>query len=462
MQNITPAKVKTRYRLNRIIDDIDLNNIPGYKETLDTLKITTAKKEKNIEYSDNISVHTDYCNMKHKKERKDDHSLDHNSLHADYSGSELDKNEKSEKSDNSNMTFTDNLYCDKCLNWELIQNKKLEKIKPSDPNNFVFYEDKYRNYKQNQINKKINEREELSKKAAENLRKILDKKNQDVLDFEEKNIRSSPEKYLRKYSNAEKNVNRELSPYDKNLKHYNMKEKIINRNPEKYILQERPEVEKYYKNYVDNPNYTARNFGESKYKTLYDYEQCQKDLLAQIEYKNQRKQREKEEESKKVKEKMFKSNELTDKENYNKLLRERKNKEDMYEENRKLIELKEKRKRKEKEEEEKYKQIYEEQQRLYESQLENERLEKLKRIDDLYKENLKNIELIRQRKDKEKQRDKEFYEKKEELREENKPLAEKEDVHFCKVEKLGRCCGCKRVLPRRLLTRNGHIFNKNI
>ena len=65
-------------------------------------------------------------------------------------------------------------------------------------------------------------------------------------------------------------------------------------NYNKFVNKERPEITKYFNNYINNPNYKAKEYGEYKPKII-DVENYKKDLSEQINYKINKKKKEKEE-----------------------------------------------------------------------------------------------------------------------------------------------------------------------
>ena len=209
------------------------------------------------------------------------------------------------------ISDNDNLICPNCINCTLIEEKQrreeLERQRERDINRKYVYDSDYtnglidrnRNYDKNLIDEKRRQREHNQNEAIQNLAKI----NAGL---------SNKEKLIQQNENSRNPLNDGLPDYQykKFQDEYERRQKMINDNIHKYypnINNERPEIKSYYDNYVYNPKYDNKTadgynninkYGEYGGPGAYDTNKKQyyKDLEDQINYKNELKKREKEEE----------------------------------------------------------------------------------------------------------------------------------------------------------------------
>ena len=157
--------------------------------------------------------------------------------------------------------------------------------------------DKNRNYDRDLINEKRRQREKNINDAYQNLAKInAGMSNKDKLIQINENSRNPLNEGYPDYQ------------YQKFRDEYDRRQKMINDNINKYypnINNQRPEISSYYENYVNNPNYD-----KNRKNKIYDDRERERDygpygnndkkeylriLEEQINYKNELKKREKEE-----------------------------------------------------------------------------------------------------------------------------------------------------------------------
>ena len=466
--------------------------------------------DKNVEeINDNISenansVQTSYKYRKNKKgqnsissqEQKENFHYHDNYLENDYDLSY-------EMSDN------DNLICPNCINCTLIEEKRkrenLNNMGDRDIRNNDYEKenmnaliDKNRNYDRDLINEKRRQREKNINNAYQNLAKInAGMSNKDKLIQLNENSRNPLNEGYPDYQ------------YQKFQDEYARRQKMINDNINKYypnINKERPEISSYYDNYVNNPN-----LAKNKNNTLFDingrdYDKNKNNdkneylriLEQQINEKNELKRREKEEErirGQRQYEEMQKELKREEQERY---LKEQRQKEELIRGNLELINQKNQLKIKELEEKLKYRELCDKQNDDYLKELEKQKIEKERLKDELYNQNKNEYEIRQKNKLLEKERNKIYYDsneydypkrkydrenddeyKRQEIKDkydrqyeknkykndqENndyKDYRDKNRGHIKVKEKMGRCCRCHRIFPRKLLSINKYFYKEN-
>ena len=466
--------------------------------------------DKNIEeINDNISeiansVQTSYKYRKNKKgqnsissqEQKENFHYHDNYLENDYDLSY-------EMSDN------DNLICPNCINCTLIEEKRkrenLNNMRDRDIRNNDYEKenmnaliDKNRNYDRDLINEKRRQREKNINNAYQNLAKInAGMSNKDKLIQLNENSRNPLNEGYPDYQ------------YQKFQDEYARRQKMINDNINKYypnINKERPEISSYYDNYVNNPN-----LAKNKNNTLFDingrdYDKNKNNdkneylriLEQQINEKNELKRREKEEERRRGQRQYEEMQKELKREEQERYLKEQRQKEELIRGNLELINQKNQLKIKELEEKLKYRELCDKQNDDYLKELEKQKIEKERLKDELYNKNKNEYEIRQKNKLLEKERNKIYYDsneydypkrkydrenddeyKRQEIRDkydrqyeknkykndqENndyKDYRDKNRGHIKVKEKMGRCCRCHRIFPRKLLSINKYFYKEN-
>jgi hypothetical protein len=384
----------------------------------------------NNNQQDNISVHSSY---KYKKNGSHTSSVNNeNKVNTNYNRK---PSSSSHESIQKYISDEPDLICQNCINEELMEEKRRrdKDYYNSLQDQVPGFQDKYKSYNEKYINSKIKEREKNSKEVSN----LLNSYNN-----------NDKERLIRENENGLNPMNaNNYNDYERFRKNYNLKQEYINNNLDKFMNKERPEISAYYNAYVNNPNYSGGlPYGEYR-KTPHDLEQYRKDLLDQIEYKNKLKLSEDDANNRQAALNRINLQRQLDEENKEKNLKEKMMKEDLLRGNQILIDEKKKRKMEEENEEKKYKEQLDN--IMYQNQLDEEnRLRNKKKIqEDLLRANLNNIELENMKKRKEK-------EEEEKYRYNDKAFGHEH-------EKMGRCCKCHRVFPRRLLTINKYFYSNN-
>ena len=296
------------------------------------------------------------------------------------------------------------------------------------------FEDKYKRYNQDYINNKIAQREANQKEVEDSLNKY---RNRDK------------ERFIRENENSINFLNNPNGNYlyDKFRNKYEEKERMINDNIDKFQNRERPEITSYFNHYVNNPNYKDNNpYGEYR-KKQEDMDQYRQDLLRQIKYKENMKKMEEEEENRDAKIQYNNMQKQIEEENRMNYIREQQKKDELLRDNLKLIEEKKKRKMQEEEEEKRYKQQMDNEILRQKQYQDNLMMDKQRQRNELLQENLNNINREKNRKLREKEEDEKY---------------KYYDSHFGgEHEKMGRCCKCHRIFPRRLLSVNQYFYKNN-
>ena len=357
------------------------------------------------------SVQTSYKYRKNKEgpntiSSKDSYRNNHN--HYNNHHEDEDDDEISyEISENSN------LICPNCINCTLIEAKKkrenLEKNYDSaiDDKNYDYsgLYDRNRNYDRNLIDEKRRQREYNTNEAIQNLARInAGMSNKDKLIQINENSRNPL------------NEGRPDYQYQRFQDEYNRRQKMINENLNKYypnMNNERPEITSYYDNYVYNPKYNGNK--KEGYNNIYDdhgpnninKREYIKDLEDQINYKNELKKREKEEERKRGQKQFEDIQKELKREEEERIMKERKQKDELIKANMELINQKNKMKLKELEDKLKYRELCDRQNEEYQKELQKQQLEKERIKEDIYNQNKNEYE----RKQKMKEREKELYDK---------------------------------------------------
>jgi hypothetical protein len=316
------------------------------------------------------------------------------------------------------MSDNDNLICPNCINCTLMEEKQrreeMERNRNNEYNNNKDYSygliDKNRNYDRDLIEAKRRQREYNTNEASQNLARL----NAEL---------SDKEKLIQKNENSRNPLNDGGIDYQqkKFQDDYARRQKMINDNIDKYypnLSNERPEVKSYYDKYVYNPNY-GRNDDYYNDKNRIDYGEYApkninkgeyiKDLENQINYKNELKKREKEEERRRGQKQFEDMQKELKREEEERRLKEKKQKEELIKANMELINQKNKMKIKELEDKLKYRELYDRQNEEYQKELERERLEKERMKDDIYNHNKLEYENRQRQKEKERERDRELY-----------------------------------------------------
>jgi hypothetical protein len=498
MQN--SHKINKNKNQNCSYDNCNTRPQNFYKSDLDK-----NAEEINDNISENAnSVQTSYKYRKNKKgqnsissqEQKENFHYHDNYLENDYDLSY-------EMSDN------DNLICPNCINCTLIEEKRkrenLNNMRDRDIRNNDYEKenmnaliDKNRNYDRDLINEKRRQREKNINNAYQNLAKInAGMSNKDKLIQLNENSRNPLNEGYPDYQ------------YQKFQDEYARRQKMINDNINKYypnINKERPEISSYYDNYVNNPN-----LAKNKNNTLFDingrdYDKNKNNdkneylriLEQQINEKNELKRREKEEERRRGQRQYEEMQKELKREEQERYLKEQRQKEELIRGNLELINQKNQLKIKELEEKLKYRELCDKQNDDYLKELEKQKIEKERLKDELYNQNKNEYEIRQKNKLLEKERNKIYYDsneydypkrkydrenddeyKRPEIRDkydrqyeknkykndqENndyKDYRDKNRGHIKVKEKMGRCCRCHRIFPRKLLSINKYFYKEN-
>ena len=318
------------------------------------------------------------------------------------------------------------LLCQNCINSRLIEEKRLrnELNKKSIPG---FFEDKYQNYSQNLIKEKVRQREKNINEIYNNLEKWNEFNDKDRL------IKENENSINPLYQNNHNYL------YEKFRTNYEKKQKLINDNFNKFQNLERPEVTDYFNNYINNPKYKAIGYGEYKPRQ-YNIDDYRKDLDEQINFRNNKIKREREED--KIRENIQYNTALKNLENEKKEKEMKKNriKEELIKGNLELIQAKQKKKEKQNEEELKYRDYYNEDNKKYNNDLLKEKAKKQKMNKEFVLENQKNLSRIKR--------------KKQEQILENENYRYNDYSYEPPKEITAECSGCHKIYPKKLLTRN--------
>ena len=442
---------RTKYTFNR-----QRNNQNGELVNLNKPSDFISRTYENNNQNENGSVHSSY---KYRKSNNPSLNGDNNQDNQNYRNQNYQNNQNYQTFQNPNnqnyqnqnlnhsyhshhshhsgedISNEDNLICPNCINSELAEMKRrreMEENRNDIPT--PIFEDKYKKYNQDYINNKIAQREANQKEVEDSLNKYRSR---------------DKERFIRENENSINFLNNPNGNYlyDKFRNQYEEKERMIKDNIDKFQNRERPEITSYFNHYVNNPNYKDNNpYGEYR-KKQEDMDQYRQDLLRQIKYKENKKKMEEEEENRDAKRQYNNIQKQIDEENRMNYIREQQKKDELLRDNLKLIEEKKKRKMQEEEEEKRYKQQMDNEILRQKQYQDNLMMDKARQRNELMQENLNNINREKNRKLREKEEDEKY---------------KYYDSHFGNEhEKMGRCCKCHKIFPRRLLSVNQYFYKNN-
>ena len=482
----------------------------SYKGTKDKLNNSFQNNNQDKDFNDDNlsekanSVQTSYKYRKNKNgpntiSSKDSYRNENN--HCNNNQQEDDDSLSYEISENSN------LICPNCINCTLIEDKKRRESKDKHDN---YYEgdkrnddyglyDRNRDHDRDLINEKRRPREHNTNEAFQNLARI----NANL---------SNKDKLIQMNENSRNPLNdgRPDYQYQRFQDEYNRRQKMINDNLDKYypnIKNDKPEVASYYDNYVYNPKYNNNRDNGPSNTNKKEYI---KDLEDQINYKNEMKKKEKEEERRRGQQQFEDMQKELKREEEERIMKERKQRDELIKANMELINQKNKAKMKEMEDKMKYRELYDRQNEEYQKELQRKQLEKERMKDDVYNQNKNEYENKQRMKEREREKGRDYYDNKEgkgyygeyddkgrkdkynedygrggkgfeDGRKGEKGYGEgdyegrggkgyedgrydnkdnRDDKHKTK-ERMGRCCRCHKIFPRRLLTINRYFYKEN-
>ena len=383
--------------------------------------------------------------LKHENNKLDNNILDNNNINNNYQTEKLNpklrpsksalfsKSSKHDSHKSENIDENGDYYlCQNCINERLIEEKRKRDELNSRNNNNNIYEDKNRYYNENRIKERLNQRERNINEAYHTLEKCQKINAKDKLIKENENAINPLYQQHHNYK------------YENFRTKYAQKQQYIKDNYNKFINNERPEITKYFSNYINNPNYKPKEYGEYKPKII-DIENYKKDLNEQINYKINKKRKEKEEDKYNENKEYLSLQKKIEKENEEKALKKQKIKEELIKGNLDIINAKKDKKEKIYEEDmKKYKEYYEKENQEYNDKLLKEKCKKNKINREFITENQKNLNRIRR--DKEQQKI------------ENNNYRYNDYSYEPIKEPTDKCYACKKIYPRKLLTRNSNIF----
>jgi len=327
----------------------------------------------------------------------------------------------------------DNLVCPNCVNESLSKAKKQREQAEFNYNNQLTpgYGDNLRGISQKYYDERVKQRQLNQLEAANNLNAFENREKENLIRINENsnNILRNPDYKLINFHNK-----------------FDEKERYINDNIDKFTNKERPEIQAYYNAYVNNPNYKPMNYGDYIQPNI-NLERYRQELMKQIELKNRKKLEEEERENKAAQAQYEQIQKQINDDLRLQQIREQQQKDELLRANLVLANEKRKRKLLEEEEDKKYKQQMD---NLYLREKENEqnrlKYEQFKK-DELLKSNLNNIQLYKNRLQKEKEEDDKY---------------RYVDSSFWKYhEKMGRCCKCHKIFPRKILSINQYFYTNN-
>ena len=383
--------------------------------------------------------------LKQENNNLNNNILDNNNINNNYQTEKLNpklrpsksalfsKSSKHDSHKSENIDENGDYYlCQNCINERLIEEKRKRDELNSRNNNNNIYEDKNRYYNENRIKERLNQRERNINEAYHTLEKCQKINAKDKLIKENENAINPLYQQHHNYK------------YENFRTKYAQKQQYIKDNYNKFINNERPEITKYFSNYINNPNYKPKEYGEYKPKII-DIENYKKDLNEQINYKINKKRKEKEEDKYNENKEYLSLQKKIEKENEEKALKKQKIKEELIKGNLDIINAKKDKKEKIYEEDmKKYKEYYEKENQEYNDKLLKEKCKKNKINREFITENQKNLNRIRR--DKEQQKI------------ENNNYRYNDYSYEPIKEPTDKCYACKKIYPRKLLTRNSNIF----
>ena len=434
-------------KIHRKIRDMDLNEVNSRTSYNKYHNEKTLSKSSHSQQgmNDNISEKSNSVQTSYQYRKKKNGQ---NSISSKYSEDHLNNQQNNEELSVS-ISDNDNLICANCINSVLIEEKQKRDFQDKDNENTNgFFQGDNNNYERKYIDERRRQREYNTNEAIQNLAKI----NAGL---------SNKDKLIQLNENSRNPLNDGLPDYQyqRFKDEYERKQKMINDNINKYYPKsgnEKSEIDSYYDNYVYNPKYNSENEGYNN-KNINKYEdnvpkginkqEYLKSLEDQINYKNELKRREKEEDKKREQEQYENLQKKIKEEEMEKHLKEQKQKEELIRANKELINQKNKLKIKELEDNLKYKEYYDRENEEYKKQLMNQKLENERKKKDMYNDNFNE------------------YDNRKNVKEQDKynNNNNNEDVGYKNInkEKMGRCCRCHRIFPRRLLTINRYFYKEN-
>jgi hypothetical protein len=327
----------------------------------------------------------------------------------------------------------DNLICPNCTNEALSKAKKQREQAEYNYYNQLTpgYGDNLRGMTQKYYDDRVKQRQLNQLEAANNLDAFTNKEKENLI-----RINENSNNYLR-------NPDYKLINFHNK---FDEKERYINDNIDKFQNKERPEIQAYFNAYVNNPNYRPMNYGDYIQPNI-NLERYRQELMKQIELKNRKKLEEEEQENKAAQAQYERIQKQINDDLRLQQIRDQQQKDELLRANLKLADEKRRRKLAEEEEDRKYK---EQMDNLYLKEKENEenrlKYEQFKR-DELLRSNLNNIQLYKNRLQKEKEEDDKY---------------RYVDSSFWKFhEKMGRCCKCHKIFPRKMLSINQYFYSNN-
>ena len=404
-------------------------------------------------YSQNSnSVHTSYKYRKRKKGNMTISSRDSNYYH----------NQNNDFESSVSISINDNLICPDCINETLIEEKRIKndlynRDKNQNQNRNIYQNDNdndnlnnnnnnYNNYTQNLIDKKRLQREQNTNYAKQTLSKFT-------------SSLSSKERLIQINENSSdpfQENNRDYQ-YEKFRKEYDKRQKLINENLNKYFPVQKKkslsETPLFFDKTEETPN--NKNKKAISKNDITSRKEYIKSLEEQMKYKNEKKQREKEED--KIREKKYFEDmeQKMKKEENDKFIKEQKQKEKFIKDNMEIINQKNKDKMKELKEKIKYKEFLDKQNELYKNELLEKQKENEKLLNEIYSSNKKEKDEFKKIKEK----DNNYIN----INDDNNNQNNNEKNYCCynlNAQK-GECCRCHRILPRRLLTINRYFYKEN-
>ena len=445
-------------RINKKLHNTDLNEVSirtSYKNYHE--KSVSRSEHNEQELNDNISDKANSVNTSYQYRKKKN---DQNSVYSKGSFNNQNPNKQTDEDQSYSMSDNDNLICENCINTVLMEEKrKRDNLDKNYYNTDGIFDDLNRNNERKLIEERKRQRENNTNEAIQNLAKI----NANL---------SSKDKLIQQNENSRNPLNDGLPDYQyqRFKDNYEKKQKMINDNINKFYpnsANERPEIASYYNNYVNNnQNYNKNedydnNINNNKRRNIERGEYDPKDLNRQeyiksledqIYQKNEMKKKEREEDRRREQKQYEDMQREMKKEEEERYMKQQKQKEELIRANQDLIDQKNRMKMKEMEEKLKYKDYFDKQNEEYQKELKRKELENQKKLDDIYNDNRNQYE--------NKKRMKEQDYRNNNIGNENIGNEQLQD-HHKKHERMGRCCRCHRIFPRRLLTINRYFYKEN-
>ncbi len=387
-------------------------------------RISKSDCDPNEQINDNISekansVQTSYH---YRKDKKGPNSTSSKGFHEN---NNKIQNIQNDYETSIEMSENDNLICPNCINCTLMEQRRerdRENLNNYRDRDYEFENtnaliDKNRDFDRDLIDEKRRQRERNQNDAYQNLAKI-------------KAGMSNKDKLIQINENSRNPLNEGFPDYQyqKFQDEYAKRQKMIQDNINKYypnINNERPEISSYYDNYVNNPNYESTrkrdtSLEKDRQRKYDDYDNKERNrreyvkaLEDQINYKNELKRREKEEERRRVQRQYEEIQRELKREEEERYLKEQRKKEEYKIANLELMNQKKDRKIKELQEQLKYREILDKQNEDYKREKEREQYEKDKLRDDIYNQNKEynrqKMKELEKEKEKERQYDNDMY-----------------------------------------------------